>query len=96
MNLDDLAKKLCVGEHSSLSLEFNSHKSSYQTLAQAVEDNFNEWYGDEDFVSPEEKQRAIDTNTLWSLQWYPRSPVGFCLLHASSLDALLKAAAEQD
>lgn len=93
MDLAELAKKLCLGEYSSLILSFNDHKSNYQTLAQAIEWR-GDWYSADDFVSPEEMQRAIDTNTVWTLQWYPRSPVGFCNLHASSLDVLLKAAAE--
>jgi hypothetical protein len=34
-------------------------------------------------------QRAIATDELWTMQWYPETPVGFCVLHASTLAALL-------
>ena len=37
------------------------------------------------FSSPEDKAIAIKNNELWTLQWYPDTPVGFQLICASSL-----------
>lgn len=67
-----------------LYLEHNSHKDVYETVAQAVarEENNHHW------VSPEERQRAIDTNEMWSLQWYPDTPIGFHRLQASTWEAI--------
>jgi hypothetical protein len=31
----------------------------------------------------------------WTLQWYPHTPVGFCLMSAADLDVLLEAAREE-
>lgn len=77
----------------SLHLTHNDHKSYYKTVAEAIEqDDFG--YGDDDWVSPEQKQKAIDTNECWTLQWYPETPVGFCKLSAADFDVLLAAANE--
>ena len=76
-------------EHkASLSLEHNDHKSSYETVEEYVA-----WLNAEDsFVNEEQKQKAYKTQDLWVLQWYPDTPVGFCLLMAADLDVLLEAA----
>ena len=70
----------------SLSITHNPHLDLYQTVAEYIEDNHN------DFVSDEEYEESVMTGELWELRWYPETPVGFCTLMASSLPALLKAA----
>jgi hypothetical protein len=75
-----------------LQLTHNDHKSYYRTVAECIEDG-SFGYSDADaWVSDEQKQKAIATNDAWMLQWYPDTPVGFCLLMAADLDALLAAA----
>lgn len=76
-----------------LSLTHNEHKSVYMTVAQAIA-NDDHGYTDECWVSPEQRQKAIDTNDCWVLHWYPNSPVGFYILSAADLDVLLAAACE--
>ena len=49
-------------------------------------------YADDDWVSEEQKQKAIATNDCWTLQWYPHTPVGFYKMSAADLDVLLEAA----
>lgn len=78
-------------EHkASLHLEHNEHKAMYQTVAVYLEEN--DWFKDDEWVSPEQKQKALDTNELWRLQWYPDTPIGFYTLMAADLDVLLEAA----
>ena len=77
----------------SLHLTHNEHKSYYRTVAQSIEDDDHGYQGD-CWVSPEQKQKAIDTNECWTLQWYPDTPIGFCILSAADLDVLLDAARE--
>jgi len=75
----------------SLHLTHNQHKAYYQTVEQYMEDN------DADcWVSDEQKQKAIATNEIWELQWYPDTPIGFCLLMACDLDVLLRAASDEE
>lgn len=77
----------------SLHLTHNEHKANYGTVEQAIRDEYH-GYDDDCWVSPEQKQKAIDTNDCWTLQWYPHTPVGFCILSAADLDVLLAAAKE--
>ncbi len=69
----------------------NDHLNGYLTVAESVE---REEHGcrDEDWVSEEQKQKAIETNDFWYIQWYPDTPVGFYVLSAADLDVLLAAA----
>jgi hypothetical protein len=77
----------------SMSLEHNPHKVAFQTVAQ--------WLAALDaesgpaWPSPEERQRAIDTNEMWLLTWYPHTAVRFQWAAASSLDSVLKCARAQ-
>ena len=77
----------------SLHLQHNDHKMSYMTVAQAIAD---EDHGYNDWVSEEQKQKAIETNDCWYLQWYPETPIGFNILAAADLDVLLKATLEDE
>jgi len=87
-NLDQLREKLCKGEYSSLSITWNEHACNYCTVEKWLTE-----YGtdikDDDFVSLEEKQKAIETNSLWCAHWYPDTPVGFYHIYASTFEALL-------
>lgn len=77
----------------SLHLEHNMHKAYYETVEEGIE---NGTYHDTDWISPEQKVKAIATDSVWTLQWYPNSPVGFCKLMACDLDVLLEAALEDE
>lgn len=72
----------------SLHLTHNNHLSYYQTVAQSIADE-SHGYMNDCWISEEQKQKAIDTNDCWHLQWYPETPVGFCDASAADLDALL-------
>lgn len=78
----------------SLHLTHNEHKNYYQTVAQSIQDG-DHGYTDDCWISPEQKRKAIDTNECWVLQWYPDTPVGFCILSASDLDVLIAKANEE-
>jgi len=68
-----------------LYLTHNGHHGVYQPLESYIRDNDLR----DDFVSAEEYQAVLDTDSLWVLQWYPDTPVGFCRKAASSLAVLL-------
>jgi hypothetical protein len=73
-----------------LALIHNEHKSYYRTVKETLEDDDLGKTVDElnDFVTAVERQKAIETNELWELRWYPDTPVGFCRKRAASLPAL--------
>lgn len=83
--LELFLRGLLDGEYTSLYISFNDHSSNYDTATDAV----NDYDDSDDWVSSEEKQKALANNTVWKLQWYPNTPVGFCTKRASSLEALL-------
>jgi hypothetical protein len=74
----------------SLSIEFNQHAVNYQTVEQWLNERRDS--GTEvEWVSDEERQRAIDHNSVWVCFWYPDTPVGSCEIAASSFEALMAA-----
>src|SRR5271166_1215561 len=73
-----------------LYLTHNEHKCYYQT----VEQYSAECDRDDDWISPEQRQKAIRQDSVWVLQWYPDTPVGFYRLLACDLSELLAAATE--
>jgi len=77
---------LLKGEYSQLILTFNDFASNYVTAKQWDEELSDAFHGD--WVSEDEKQKALATNSVWTLQWYPDTPVGFFAIHASSLAAI--------
>lgn len=88
--LETKLRSLLDGEYTSIHIEFNEHSSDYETAANAVQDMDDQDIGR--WVSEEEKQKAIATNSIWRMQWYPNTPVGFCALMASSLEAVVNTA----
>jgi hypothetical protein len=78
----------------SLTLEHNRHKDYYQSAS--------EWWTEElarhgedawNWPSDEARQRAIDTDEVWLLQWYPHTPIGSYSIAAPTLAELLAHAA---
>lgn len=67
-----------------LSIGHNEHKSYYETIEEYLEGNDTDCW-----ESKEHRGRAIATNSLWSMQWYPDTPVGFLRVYAPTLGELL-------
>jgi hypothetical protein len=70
-----------------LHLTHNDHKNMYLS----VEEN----HSKDQFVNEAEWDKAIREDSVWSLQWYPETPIGFHILCASSLEAIEQAVKEQ-
>ena len=70
-----------------LSLSHNPHLSVYETVKQHLEgreDYFDEW------ATPTSREKAIKTNELWVIHWYPNTPVGFNTLAGATLEEILE------
>jgi hypothetical protein len=67
-----------------LHLEHNVHKNYYETAESYIRD-----YGMHVWKDEASKQRAIDTDSIWTLQWYPDTPIGFYAIAAPTLEELL-------
>lgn len=71
------------GHKCGLYLTHNEHRDLYEPLAEFIVDR------DIKFADDAARQRAIDTDELWTLQWYPDTPVGFYFVAASTLEEVL-------
>jgi hypothetical protein len=68
-----------------LYLEHNAHKDLYQSVAEYIkDDDLTNW------PSEAEREKAIDTDELWEIRWYPETPISFCVATAATLEALLE------
>jgi hypothetical protein len=76
-----------------LYLTHNEHRDCYEPLADFIDTR--EGLAD-DFESPLEFRRSLETDELWVLQWYPETPVGFNRVAAATLEDVLRLAAAVD
>lgn len=67
-----------------LALEHNVYKGYHDPVERGVADE------DEHWINDEEREKALATGEIWTLQWYPDTPVGFHRLAAASLESLLE------
>ena len=73
----------------SLSLSRNDgHAPSYMTAAEYI-DSYPDFFND---VPADELVAMRATNTIWSLQVYPNTPVGFNVWHGATAEAAVNAA----
>jgi hypothetical protein len=75
---------LIPGHKCSLTISHNQHRNYYESATEYIF-RFPDGWKDE-----KSKQRAIDTDEIWELQWYPDTPVGFRRVYAPSLAELLE------
>lgn len=73
-----------------LFISHNEHKNYYQTAAECADRDPAEW------KSEEQKKRAIQTDEIWTMQWYPETPIGFHVIAAPTLEELIEFANELD
>ncbi len=74
----------------SLYLDRNDDISTnYTTAKEWIEERVPEWFEDCD---PVELQAMKDTDTIWSIQIYPDTPIGSYTMHGATLDHAIDAA----
>lgn len=83
--------EIVIPKHAAgFSLRHNENRTLYRTVAEELDVSASgDYYADDSWAAPGEKQAAIDTNELWTAQWYPDTPVGFIVVHASTLERLV-------
>lgn len=78
----------CLPAHNAgMSLEHNQHKNIYETAEEWIKNN-----GWCDWESEDQKLKAIETDEIWTLRWYPETPIGFYAIAAPTLEDLLRIA----
>lgn len=73
-----------------LHISRNQHYGYYETVTEAIGDRPGATYRSGDFINPEDRARCIELDSVWTVQWYPDTPVGFHVVHASSLSLALE------
>ena len=78
-------------EHkASLTIRHNEHKDYYQTVKQFLDEREQMMnIEDDDWATPTSKERAMATDSLWELRWYPNTPVGFNMIFGATLEEVL-------
>lgn len=84
--------KLLKGKHSSLHIGFNDDHACNYATAQEWHDEYGFYGGGRDqdritWASEEERQKALAGNSVWTIQWYPDTPIGFYCVGASTFEA---------
>ena len=72
----------------SMAFKHNPQKDYYQTVAEFFETSCDHEHIQEDFLDHDDYLEAIRINELWCIQWYPKTPIGFCRIYASSIEKL--------
>lgn len=91
MNINEISWPNHLG---GLHIVHNDHKSNYITVQQAIERNYH-GYDPDDFPDAEELAIAIATDSVWMIQWYPDTPVGFYNVSAATFERALEYALNQ-
>lgn len=75
-----------------LSIEHNPYCGMDQPIREYIEDNDIA----SDFENAESMEIAVSTDSLWIMQWYPDTPVGFCRVAGPTLQDILRLATKTD
>ena len=67
----------------------DGHKPNYMTAKEWIEEYQPDWFEE---VPANELQRMKDTDTIWCLQVYPNTPIGFNTYQAATLDTAIDSA----
>lgn len=91
--LETMLLSLLDGEHTAIYLTFNDVHSINHASAKEWVEKWDGYDEPDDWLSESERDKAIAENSVWTLQWYPRTPIGFHTVRASSLKTLIEAVA---
>ena len=80
--------KARVPKHISMSMHHNFHNRKKLTVQQCIDKKLN-GYEKDDWISKEQKQKAIETGNHWFVMVFPRSSEIYYVYSASDLDILL-------
>jgi hypothetical protein len=75
-------EKLLPAHKASLHLIHNQHKSFYEPITQYLEDR------EDRYEDVELNRQCIEADSIWDLQWYPNTPVGFYFVYGPTLQSL--------
>lgn len=77
-----------------LTLTHNEHLGNYQTVEEFL--SIGNYCEGLEWKNKEQREMAIKYNELWTLNWYPDTPVGSYSIAAPTLEKLLEFANEYE
>ena len=90
--MENKLKQLLEQTKYSITLEINHHKDCYQTVEEYMREFPHEDYLNDEDLSQEVYDKMVETDTIISLQVYPRTPGGFYKIYGYDLDMVLNEA----
>lgn len=78
--------------HVSIHIHHDPHKGSYESVQQYLrgKDHVNEGpsdgFDESEWLSRDDFKASVSEDSLWEIQWYPNSPVGFCTVYGSTFE----------
>jgi len=70
-------------EHHLLYITHNEHRTNYESIEQYLKSGCMNRLKD---MNPEDVQKCIETDSIWEIQWYPRTPISFHWVGAATLE----------
>lgn len=89
MTTDEMIGLIIRRNPNHLNISFNEQWVCYRTVSDEIESQ-DAPYTDDAFMSAEDRRRCMDTNTLWTVQYYPNTPVGFVFSCGSTRELALQ------
>lgn len=77
--------------HINLHIEHQPHATNYETVGDWLAWNNSHKLAD---ISEDDQREILETGEIWTVQWYPDTPVGFCCVAAATLERALELAKE--
>ena len=84
MTLEQKIAQLQGGKPNAISFEFNEHWADREPVAKAVDA-----LSQDNWISDEDRQKCIETNSLWVVRWYRLTTLGQICVCGSSLNFIL-------
>lgn len=74
----------------SLSIVHNPNKTYYQSVQEYLDDELVSGECKPDWESERHRERAIELNDFWEMQWYPNTPICFNRIAAPTFAELIE------
>lgn len=87
-------KKVTWPRHHGMIIEHNPHKMNYQTVAEWSANGSDG--GSAQWISDEQRKIAVETDSIWTMQWYPNTPISFRFIAAATFEELIEYASHAE
>ncbi len=79
-------------KHVTLHIAHDPHKGVYESVQQYFRSKDEcahgptDGFDESEWISRDDFKEAVAHDSLWEIQWYPNSPVGFCTAYGSTFE----------